>query len=557
MNKVFQPKGEVSTTKPFSPPPLCAVEPRTTIHKGEPVWVLKEGNTIIKGTLHSEELTTRYMLLDVEDQKEPLQVDFVTVKMINMSTFKQWIGLPRTQTDVVDMTTREYSDFVITFVDDDELKGKTRGFNYDSNGLYLFPTQKSGHFSYTFIPHHVIENYQIGPKIGEQLIKDKLVSAEDVDVARMEQECVRTQYLGEYFKQNALITTQELENALKDQTSFPDTTLGELLVKAGQITEEQLELAVEEQNKDRSMSLGDILVKSGKITALQLNQSLANKLGIPFVDISKLDIEDDVHNMVHKNTAQEYNIMPIHIFNGKLIVAIEDPLKWKSLEAIRFAAAREVIPVIAFADDISHAIDVYYTSELDDYFTSVDMEKVEAEAEEDVLDESASSTNIIVRLANKIIIDAYQQNASDIHLEPNPGLNTITIRFRKDGELIHYHNLSARLRRSLVARFKIMADLNIAEKRLPQDGKINFGRYSRLKIELRIITIPTTGGEEDIVIRILATGAPTAMMRPESSSARSTAGASGGRPGELLSSGRCFASGTAVSIALTRSSIAG
>ena len=423
-----------------------------------------------------------------------------------MSAFRKWVDLPRVETDVVDITTPGAVDFSIIFNDDDELKGKTMGFNVDRNGLFLFPTQKPGYFIYTFIPHHVIKHHQVGPKIGEQLIDNDLVSTTNIDSALTMQQDKRAELLGEYFKRHALVTTQELEEALGKQSDTPNVRLGDVLVREKLITQEQLDLALVEQKNARDMPLGELLIKSGHITQDQLQLSLAEKMGIPFVDISKLDINADVHLLVPREIIQKYSVMPLSIFNGKLIIAMEDPLNWKILEAIRFAASKDLIAVMASEEDIQEAIKIYYTDDLDGFHISD--EDGESEPEEETLDDSAISENLVVRLANKIVIDAFQQNVSDIHIEPYPGKKKTVVRFRKDGVLIPYHTLSPKLRRTLIARYKVMAHLDISERRKPQDGKINFARFSRLKLELRVITIPTAGDEEDIVIRLLAAGEP-------------------------------------------------
>src|SRR5690348_5305337 len=128
-------------------------------------------------------------------------------------------------------------------------------------------------------------------------------------------------------------------------------------------------------------------------------------------------------------------------------------------------------------------------------------------------DVSAANDNELVKLVNKVIIDAYQQGASDIHIEPYPGKAKTEIRFRKDGELQPYIQVPASYRNSLAARLKIMCDLDISERRKPQDGKIKFKKFGPLDIELRVATIPTAGGVEDVVMRILAAGEPIPLEK--------------------------------------------
>src|SRR5260221_13271533 len=126
---------------------------------------------------------------------------------------------------------------------------------------------------------------------------------------------------------------------------------------------------------------------------------------------------------------------------------------------------------------------------------------------------SAAADNELVKLVNKVIIDAYNQGASDIHVEPYPGKGKTEIRFRKDGSLGPYIEVPASYRAAIAARIKIMCDLDISEKRKPQDGKIKFKKFGPLDIELRVATIPTAGGVEDIVMRILAAGEPMPLEK--------------------------------------------
>ena len=146
-------------------------------------------------------------------------------------------------------------------------------------------------------------------------------------------------------------------------------------------------------------------------------------------------------------------------------------------------------------------------SSVGDLLSTLDQE--EGEGEGSVGDDvSAASDNELVKLVNKIIIDAYQMGVSDIHIEPGLGKDKVLIRFRRDGSLQKYIEVPASYRNAMVARLKIMCDLDIAERRKPQDGKIKFKKYGPLDIELRVATIPSTGGVEDVVMRILAGGEP-------------------------------------------------
>ncbi|MBI4005884.1 MAG: Flp pilus assembly complex ATPase component TadA [Gammaproteobacteria bacterium] len=497
--------------KPFSPPLLCAPDDCNIVKPGDNVVVIGQDGTRINGKLHNAELTQEYLSVAVEGHKKPLRIDYKTTKLVSLHDFRRWVPFPQTSTEKDALHSPQELNFIIMFKDGDQLKGRTLGYSTDSNGFYLFPTQKPGYFIYTFIPHSAMANYQFGPKIGEQLLADKSVTAEHINSALVRQNEIRKKPIGEYLRDHALVTMKELEQALHNQKSISNIKLGELLLNEKLITQEQLDLALKIQEKDRTVRLGDILIRQGNLTTKQIHQGLARKLGIPYVDLNQIEVDIEALSRIPEKIARQYEILPLHIYNNKIVVVTNDPLDWKKLEAVRFSANMNVIPVMSSIEDIQLAINNNYSLDvLDDSVLDMD-EYDEVEGEENLLVESSGDDNVIVRLANKIIIDAYNMHASDIHIEPHSGNKKTIIRMRKGGSLITYHAISPKLRRSLIIRLKVMADLDLAEKRIPQDGKINFRRFGPEKIELRVATIPTAGGEEDVVIRILGGGKPVAV----------------------------------------------
>lgn len=505
--------GRSYTTRAFLPPPLCEESDENKVCVGEAVFVFLKSGGKIKGKLHQIPKSMGDLQLTVEGHDEPHLIDLSKVKLIQLPKFRRWISLSDSSGGTL-IESPEPQAFEIRFCDGDEIKGKTMGFNTDQHGLYLYPTQKKDTFFYGFLPHQAIDHSQIGPKIGQQLLKDNVVSEDHLQSALSEQEDLRARPIGEYLLRNAVVTSQELEQALLNQQRMPNIRLGELLLQENLITEEQLEAALEAQKTERSQPLGEILIEDGKITPEQLQKSLAKKLGIPFVDLDKFELDETVLLRIKEKVARQHTVMPLCMYHNKIVVALNNPLEWKVLEAVRFAADMEAIPVMAPVDKIKQTIDRYYTTGvLDDPDLEEEISDNDSfgDDQEEEIDESAESNNLVIRLANKIVYDAYHAEASDIHIEPYPAPRKTKVRFRKDGSLIVYREIPAGLRRALIARFKIMAKLNIAEKRVPQDGKINFGEYARLKIELRIATIPTARGEEDIVIRLLSAAAAKPM----------------------------------------------
>ncbi|NOY62297.1 MAG: type II/IV secretion system protein [Gammaproteobacteria bacterium] len=186
-------------------------------------------------------------------------------------------------------------------------------------------------------------------------------------------------------------------------------------------------------------------------------------------------------------------------------------MDFESLDALRFHTNMSVDSVMTTAADVAWAIDYHYESYGlgSDYMDQlVDSSPLVPEFESAADESSEIEDNIVVKLINKVIVDAHHQGASDIHIEPYKDGKKTIIRFRKDGTLIPYFELPGHYRNALVSRIKIMAGLDISERRKPQDGKIDYRKYGSLDIELRVATMPTVGRIEDIVIRVLSSGKP-------------------------------------------------
>lgn len=192
------------------------------------------------------------------------------------------------------------------------------------------------------------------------------------------------------------------------------------------------------------------------------------------------------------------------------MIAIENPLNWEAIEAARFTLDVSLDAVMASHEDINWALQFYYSAEdihelddvadTDDQDDHYDMHEFAARESEEI------SENVVVRIVNRIILDAYRRKASDIHIEPGIGGHNLLVRFRKDGTLSNYYKFPAKYSSAIVSRIKVMAKLDISQRHKPQDGKIRFKHAGNDDIELRIATLPTNGNVEDVVIRLLASG---------------------------------------------------
>lgn len=276
--------------------------------------------------------------------------------------------------------------------------------------------------------------------------------------------------------------------------------LGELLLFSGKITQEQLDIALVEQASTNA-KLGEIVVEKGWLTSDEIVDALEFQLGFPRVDLSKYEINQSIATLLPESLVKKYKLIAIDKKDDKLIVAMVDPLNFFAKDDVKLFTKMELEPVIATAIDINKVIDKYYSGESTkrvlEEFTENYMP-----AESDDLDstEMAEVTSApIVRLLNSIIEQAVRRRASDIHIEPYQ--DEIRVRFRIDGDLTEIMVLPRSNLSAIVTRVKIIGRMDIAEKRMPQDGRVE-SRINDKEIDMRISTLPTVYGEK-IVIRLL------------------------------------------------------
>jgi type II secretory ATPase GspE/PulE/Tfp pilus assembly ATPase PilB-like protein len=432
----------------------------------------------------------------------------------------------------------ESQDFSVEFFDKEILIGKTVGYVNAGNGLYLFLPADDDKIIRCFIPHQSIKQYQIGMMIGEMLVEEKLASKDEVEEALGRQRQLRVQRIGDFLTENQIVSREQLNTAIAHQESQPILKLGEALQQLNLLTEEQLLAALEKQKQNRRLQLGQILIQMGIIDESTLKGTLAKKLGIPYVNLSKFNFDPNAIRLVSSALARKQTLMPLCLYDSSLVVALEDPLNAKALEEVQFQSQMKIVPAMASREDILAAVHTYYsapgsqvnftdgkdgsrhgdfefhtetsTENIDDLASKLFGEDLEMEI---VSEAVAESDNTLVQLVNKMIMDAYQDGVSDIHIETYAGKFNTRVRFRKDGTLVSYLEIPANFRSALVSRIKIMAQLDISERRKPQDGKIDFRQFGPAKIELRVATIPTSNGLEDIVMRVLASSKPVVMEK--------------------------------------------
>jgi type II secretory ATPase GspE/PulE/Tfp pilus assembly ATPase PilB-like protein len=415
------------------------------------------------------------------------------------------------------------------------MTGKTVGQVEHPAGLFLFPPVDDGdRVLRMFLPKEAVLRHEIGTPIGKVLVEQHAASEEQVEQIAALQGQLRTQKLGEMLVKRQIVGPDELRKALEMQARMPVMRLGEALIALGLIRSEQLQSVLEIQKTDRSAPLGELLVRQNMISREDLRSALARKMGYPIVDVAQFPVEANALRRVPFAIARRLHVLPLVLSESHLVVGIEDVTRRAALDEIEFVAQTKVIPALATQDDIDQALNAAYArigyAGADPSATGAGGEADEEEAKDagklaETLERDGGdapnaaedkpieqSDNSLVRLINQMIVEAHAEGASDIHIECSPGRDKVKVRFRKDGELRPYIELPHNYRNAVVSRIKVMCDLDISERRKPQDGKINFARFSPShKLELRVATIPTTSGLEDVVLRLLTSAKPVPL----------------------------------------------
>ena len=287
--------------------------------------------------------------------------------------------------------------------------------------------------------------------------------------------------------------------------------LGEMLVDVGAITEAQLEEALAGQ-KGSGKRLGTYLVDEKYISEDQLIEILRRQLGIDFIDLNKAKIDPSLVTLVPKNIAKSNRVIPVRLDRDTLYLAMEDPMNFPAVEQVKNITKKRVIPMIAYSRSIDRALSVLYDNE----GAAKAMEEMKEEQGFATVDETANvldsdDTNAAptVKLVNSIIERGIIEKASDIHIEPRE--HDMCVRIRVDGRLNEILQIPKELQSAVISRFKVMANMNIAERRIPQDGRAIARRPDGTNIDLRLNSLPTIYGEK-IVIRLLTR--ETSILNP-------------------------------------------
>ena len=310
---------------------------------------------------------------------------------------------------------------------------------------------------------------------------------------------------GELAKTLAIAFSQRQKPAFVVRSKY------DYLIADAVLASEEMELA-QRAARQKGHDLEDVLINQFTVKPAAIGAALSRFFEVPYEPFKPERLKPvELLRNIKREFVDESAWLPLEDSSEGLIVMSPDPERLRSSRIVNniFPKAKIAYRVTTLRE-FAATVDQFFGAisdmgSVDDLLSDMGESESGGEVSEEV---SAASDNELVRLVNKIIVEAYQQGASDIHIEPRPGKDKTMIRFRKDGSLVNYIEIPASYRSSLITRLKIMCDLDISEKRRPQDGKIKFKKYGPLDIELRVATIPTAGGVEDVVMRILAAGEP-------------------------------------------------
>jgi type IV pilus assembly protein PilB len=277
--------------------------------------------------------------------------------------------------------------------------------------------------------------------------------------------------------------------------------LGEILLDDGLVTQDQLLAALDEQ-VIRGVSLGRVLVEAGVLSESQLVSALAQQVGLPFVDLDEYNVDRKAVVLIPGSLCRRYTVLPIGFEGGSLLLAMADPGNVLALDDVRQISRMQVIPVVATHEDLSRALDRFIRA--DGEMTELSNALVEENEASNELDLSSLGDSVdddapIVRYVNLVVTQAITDRASDIHIEPTE--HDLRVRYRIDGVLHEMQRSPRSTMAAVTSRVKILSDIDIAERRKPQDGRMSVNHNGR-KIDLRVATLPTVWGEK-IVMRIL------------------------------------------------------
>jgi type II secretory ATPase GspE/PulE/Tfp pilus assembly ATPase PilB-like protein len=396
-------------------------------------------------------------------------------------------------------------------------------------GFLAYPTDAENPFHVIFFYSHGVNAREKDAPLGALLISAGVLNRGALEQGINAQSAARSVPIGQILIEQKRLDKETIDEAVELQKR-KRLRIGDVLKEAGLVSEQDIEHALAEQKKRRGKRLGEMLVDLGILKERDLSATLAHKFDLPFVNLDEVAINVDALALVGRELVAKYGVVPLDMDVKTLTIAISDPTSMDAIDVLRVHTGRRVREVLVMPSQLKMHVEICLerltqaqvqaqaqpqkpAMTLDAIIQGIKGEArgMELDEEEEVITPKETEAGVS-QLVNQIVLDGYRQGASDIHIEPNGKSRNVTVRFRIDGDCKTYQELPPIVRNSLVSCIKIMAKLDISERRKPQDGKIRF-KLAEQPIELRVATIPSVNNNEDVVLRILAASKPMPLDR--------------------------------------------
>ncbi len=388
-----------------------------------------------------------------------------------------------------------------------------------ANGFFGIPIQRTMPYKLIYFVNDGIRARRNDRSLGEILKEKGYVSDKNIELVLEEQDNLRKKRVGDIIAEKSDLSQEEIDSAIRIAMGASDRRkilrVGDLLVSAGLVTNEQVQEALASQENGRKKKIGSLLVEKGFITEDQLLLALSAKFRMRHIDLKDEIPSQAALNILSREIVDRFKIMPVEADDKHIVVATSEPTDHTIAEILRFNTNRKVEMVTATSSQIQAAIEKYYyrvEKSMDVLLGDLaGLNEEEIAVEEEFEDSSVKETDSqVIRFVNGILLDAYHKKVSDIHMEPKPGKGHLQVRYRIDGQCHIEHQLPYTFKKAVISRIKILSNLDIAERRKPQSGKIVLVADKK-KIEYRVEITPTVGDQEDAVLRILSSSRPLAL----------------------------------------------
>ena len=384
------------------------------------------------------------------------------------------------------------------------------------NGFYGLSADASSPYKLIFFTIHGVKARRQGRYVGELLEEKGVITQFSINKALEEQKRLRERRLGDILSETYDLPQTAIDNIIDKKGSVATRTrIGEILIDSGLVTNEQVESALASQENGKRKKIGTLLIDMGLITESQLIEALATKFRLPFIDLDSRNAPTPkTLAALPADVVQKLQVLPLEEDDKRVVVATSEPTDHTIPDTLRFYTKRNIELVVATATQISAAILKYYPKEaygIEELLVDMvnDVPVIDQQTQESDVSETDSQ---IVALVNKILLDAFSKGASDVHFEPGMREKPFQVRYRVDGKCRIVNQIPMSFKRAVIARIKIMSNLDITERRKPQSGKIMLWS-EKSQIEYRVEITPTTGNNEDAVLRILKSAEPLPWKR--------------------------------------------